>query len=428
MKPAAYIGLDWADKQHDICLRAGEDGRLEPSVVNHTPADLIEWINKLRKRFEGKPVLICTEQSRGALINFLMQHDFVWICPINPKSLARFREAFRPSGAKDDEHDAEVMCEVGRLYSTQFPIWKPESFSTRILQNLTERRRHVVDERTRLVLELQSNLKLYYPLILNMFKDLAAELPLSFLGKWPTLEKLKKAKPQTIREFFYSGNSRSEKKLEERLRLIEKAQHLTEDRAAVFSGQLATCDLVRRLRAIQQSIEEYDLAIAQEFDQHPDAPIFNSLPGAGSVLAPRLLAAMGEDRARFESCLEPQTLYGIAPITVQSGESKSVRFRRGCNKFKRQSFHEFAAASTRFCDWAADYLQAQLENEKKTYHQAIRSLAFKWIRIIFRMWKDKVAYDDAKYMESLKRNGSRYANPKTKANPPGRKKTISLSE
>jgi len=428
VKPAAYIGLDWADKEHDLCLRAGEDGPLEKSVIPHQPADLIEWITKLRKRFEGKPVLICTEQSRGALINFLMQFDFVWICPINPKSQARFREAFRPSGAKDDDHDAEVMCEVGRLYSDRFQIWKPQSASTRLIDNLSEHRRHVVDKQTELVLELQSNLKLYYPLILDLFKDLSAELPQSFLAKWTTLSELKKATPQTIRELFYAENSRSEKLIKERLALIQEAKPLTEDRAAVFSGRLATLDLVRRLRAIRQSIQEYDQAIAKEFAQHADADIFTSLPGAGAVLAPRLLAAMGEDRSRFENCLEPQTLYGIAPITVQSGESKTIRFRKGCNHFKRQSFHEFAASSTKFCDWAADYLQTQLKNEKMTYHQAVRSLAFKWIRIIFRMWKDRVPYNESRYLEGLKKHGSPYASPKQKANRPGRKKTIALSE
>lgn len=413
--PAAFIGLDWADKKHDLCLRPGRDAKAEFSILEHTPQALADWIVQLRTRFAGAPVLVCTEQSRGPLINFLLQHDFIQLCLPNPKSVARYREAFRPSGAKDDPNDGEVLCEIGRLHAEQFPRWTPNSPAGRLIQALVERRRKVVDDRTRLVLELQATLKLAYPLVLELFpEDLATALVLAFLGKWPSFAELKKARSQTVREFFYAQNSRSEDRIKERLKAIAEAKPLTEDLAAVQSARLATLDLVRRLRAIQESIDEYDETIAEAFQAHPDAFIFQSLPGAGAVMAPRLSAAFGDDRNRFASAVEPQQYFGIAPITVQSGQSRAVYFRRGCPKFLRQSIHEYAGISMRFCGWAHDYVQA-LKARGKTHQQAVRSLGFKWIRILFRMWKDRTVYDETKYLEGLRRRGSPYAESKHNA-------------
>ena len=411
---AAFIGLDWADKKHDVCLRPGRDAQAEFSVLEHTPQALADWIAQLRTRFVGAPVLVCTEQTRGPLINFLIQHDFVQLCLPNPKSVARFREALRPSGAKDDPHDGEVLCEMGRWYAEQFPRWVPNSAETRLIQALTERRRKVVDDRTRLVLELQATLKLAYPLALEIFPErLEQAMVLAFLRKWPTFAELKKARAQTVREFFYAHNSRSEDRIRERLEKIAQAQPLTEDLAAVRSTRLATLDLVRRLEAIEESIAEYDEVIAEAFAAHPDASIFESLPGAGAALAPRLLAAFGEDRSRFSTAAEPQQYFGVAPITVQSGKSRGVFFRRGCPKFLRQSIHEYAGVSVRYCPWAQQYVES-LKARGKTHHQAVRSLGFKWIRIIFRLWKDRVVYDEAKYLEALRRRGSPYVPPQTK--------------
>jgi transposase len=264
----------------------------------------------------------------------------------------------------------------------------------------------VVDDRTRLVLELQATLKLAYPLALKLFsEDLTASMVLTFLAKWPSYAEIKRARSQTIREFFYAHNSRSEDRIQERLQTIAAAKPLTEDLAAVQSARLAVLDLVRRLRAVQESIEEYDQTVAETMGEHPDASIFESLPGAGPVMAPRLLAAFGDDRTRFASAQEPQKYFGIAPITVQSGRSRAVYYRRGCPKFLRQSIHEYAGISMRYCGWAKNYVET-LKARGKTHQQAVRSLGFKWLRIIFRMWKDRVAYDETKYLQSLKRRGS----------------------
>jgi transposase len=138
---------------------------------------------------------------------------------------------------------------------------------------------------------------------------------------------------------------------------------------------------------------------------HPDFFIFDSLPGAGAVMAPRLLAAFGSQRERYSSAGEVQTYTGIAPVMEKSGKKKWVHFRWACPKFLRQSFHEWAGHSIAQSVWARSYYQ-QLRNRGKGHHAAVRALAFKWIRILFRCWKDRVAYDEDKYITALAQRGS----------------------
>ena len=99
---------------------------------------------------------------------------------------------------------------------------------------------------------------------------------------------------------------------------------------------------------------------------------------------------------------------GIAPITVKSGKSKQVYCRVACPKFDRQTFHEFARLSLPKCQWARNYVEYYTGKGKK-YHVIIRSLAFKWIRILFRCWQTRTPYDEATYMEALKKRGSIFA-------------------
>jgi hypothetical protein len=155
----------------------------------------------------------------------------------------------------------------------------------------------VVDERTALTNRLQALLKSYFPQALELCgEDLWRPLALGFLRRWPSLQALRKARPETLRSFYYLHGSRSQKLIAQRLELIEKAVPLSEASALIESFTLRVRLVVRQLQALGPVVAEYDRQIAEVFAAHPDAPIFKSLPGAGPVLAPRLLAAMGSQR------------------------------------------------------------------------------------------------------------------------------------
>lgn len=159
--------------------------------------------------------------------------------------------------------------------------------------------------------------------------------------------------------------------------------------------------LVTQISLLTESIELYDQKIASLFDQHDDSTLFGSFPGAGPSLAPRLLAAFGSDRGRFEFAAEMQQLSGIAPVTEKSGTGIWIHWRLACAKFLRQTFQEFAGCSILQSDWARAYYD-QLRKRGKSHHAALRALAFKWIRVIFRCWKTRTPYDEALYCKTLK--------------------------
>jgi hypothetical protein len=37
------------------------------------------------------------------------------------------------------------------------------------------------------------------------------------------------------------------------------------------------------------------------------------------------------------------------------------------------------------------------------YQAALRALAFKWIRVLYRCWTDRVLYDESRYLLALQR-------------------------
>jgi transposase len=133
--------------------------------------------------------------------------------------------------------------------------------------------------------------------------------------------------------------------------------------------------------------------------------VFQSQPGAGAALAPRLLAAMGSDLGRYENAAQVQSYSGIAPVTKQSGRTRIVQRRRACPHFMKQSFHEFADHARLFSDWSRAYYQLQRARGKR-HQAAVRALAYKWIRIIYHLWKTGETYDEAEYVRQLRQRNS----------------------
>jgi transposase len=405
---AAYIGIDWADQKHDICLQEVGSKQIESLRLDHKPDSISNWVSELRQRFQGKPIAIALEQKRGALLYSLMHYEFIVLYPVNPQALASYREAFTTSGAKDDPVDAGLLQEMVRLHHNRLRPWIPDDPLTRELCLLVEHRRRLVNDRTRLINRLQALLKQYFPQALDWAGELDTVRALDFLAQWPQLEALQLATPEQLRDFYQQHHYRLGEKLPARLAEISGAQPLTLDKAVITASITMVQTLLEPLRGLIAGIETFDQQIKDCYQQHPDKEIFNSFPGAGPVLAPRLLAAFGVDRARYQSAEQIQCFSGIAPVTERSGKTKFVRRRLACPKFVRQSFHEFANSSIKWSRWARAYYDQQRRRGNK-HHEAIRSLAYKWARIIYRCWQDHQAYDESVYIAKLELRGSALA-------------------
>jgi transposase len=404
---AATIGLDWADQKHDLWICPAQGAKTEHRRLEQTPEALQEWVAKLRERFGNRPVALGIETSRGPVISALLAYDFIVLFPVNPKALKDYRAAFAVSGAKDDRTDAQLLEELIRLHRDKFQALAPDTELTRRLAGLVENRRHLVDERTRLVNQMHSTLKTYYPLAETLLdgqmnKPLAAE----FLARWPDLETLHKVARPTFRAFFYKHNSRSAQKLEQRWATLQAAKALTTDPAIITPARLLVLALATILKPLHQAIAGLDQAIEQAMAQHPDAPIFKSFPGAGPALAPRLLVAFGTNRDRFQSAAEVAQFYGLAPVVRQSGNSRTVHMRHRCPKFGRQTFHENANCAAKEASWTRCYYEQQKDRHEDKHHQACRALAYKLIRIYFACWQHHQTYDPNRYLHALEKHGS----------------------
>lgn len=402
---SAYVGFDWADQKHVLRIQSAESDEIEAKELEQRPEALAEWVGKMRERFRGGKIAIGIEQSRGAVVYHLMQYEFLELYPINPKTLAKYREAFNVNKASSDAIDADLLLELVRLHRGRLRPWVPDDKQTRLLSMLVENRRKLVNTITKETNRLTSLLKNYYPQALEVAGCLSTEKACEFLSRWPTLELLKSADSTELREFYRRHGSAGKVGIEKRFKVISEAQPLTTDEAIIEMSVMMVKAIVRQLRGLRESVNEFEERIAELFAEHPYGEIFDSFPGAGKALAPRLTAAFGTNLNRFDSASEVQQFSGIAPVTEQSGKSSWVHRRFASPKFLKQTFHEFAAHSIPESIWAKAFYRQQ-RARGKGHHAAVRALAFKWTRILYRCWQENRPYDEQVYLKALARRGS----------------------
>ncbi|WP_193727984.1 IS110 family transposase [Paraburkholderia franconis] len=257
----AYVGIDWADTKHDICLQASGNTRRESCCIRHQVAAIDEWANTVHRRFGG-PVAVAIELAKGPIVAALQKYEFFVLFPINPATLAKYREAFHPSGAKDDPGDAELALDLLLHHPERFGPLKPQSVQMRTLVSLVERRRQLVGDQTRLTNRLCDTLKQYYPQALEWFHDRGTMLFCDFLDRWPTLRSVKQARTTTLEAFFHTHHCRSAKQISARIGAIRAAAALTEDPAIIGPCRLHVLALVAQLRAVLAAIGQFEHEIA----------------------------------------------------------------------------------------------------------------------------------------------------------------------
>jgi transposase len=402
---AAFIGIDWADAQHEGCLQAAGTAKRECFQLEHTPEAIDAWVTTLRTRFNGQPVAVCLELDKGPLVAALRTYDFLVLCPINPLTLARYREAFPPSRAKDDPTDAELQLAVLLTHRDKLQPLHPQSPAMRALAQLVEHRRRVVGDKVRMTNRLTSTLKNYFPHVLHWFPDKDPPIFCDFLSRWPTLKAVQLARRATLESFFRDHHVRSPEVIARRLPAIRAALPLTTDEGGIAPNALLVQALVAQLRGTLQAITAFDTAIAQRAQSHPDFALFQALPGAGPVFASRLFVAFGEQRQRYPSATALQKYAGIAPVTERSGKKSWVHWRLQCPTFLRPSVVEWAAESIRHSCWAPVYSQQQ-RDKGKAHQAAVRALACKWLRILYRCWQERPLYNESVYLQALNSRGS----------------------
>jgi transposase len=346
------------------------------------------------------------EQPAENLIAFFAGKADIVIYALNPAAVARYRETFVTSRAKDDPLDCALMADLIAHHAERFTPLAAGSPQLRQLSELVAARRALVNQRVDLTNQLQAVLKKTYPQALELAgEDLWRPIATAFLRRWPTFTVFSGTRPETLRRFYHTHGSRSEKRMAERLTIATTTAPLTTDQSLIQPAGLLVTSLVKMIEAVVAAIKRFESEIALVFCQCEDASLFADLPGAGPAFAPRLLCAFGDNRERFTHPTQIQRYSGIAPITRQSGKTRLVQRRRRCPKFLRQSFHEDAASSILYSAWANAFYRAQ-RARGKSHQTAVRALAYKWQRVLFHCWKHRIPYDESRHCENLNKHRS----------------------
>jgi transposase len=205
---AAFIGIDWADAKHDVSLQIAGADKIEHRVLKHTPEAIDDWARELRERFSGRRIAVCVELAKGPIVSALQKYDFLVIFPVNPSALAKYREAWAPSGKKDDPSDSALALEIVVKHRDKLNVLRPQSPYMRALQQLVEDRRKLVDDRVRVTNRITAALKAYFPQVLQWFSDKSTNIFCDFIERWPSPEQAKSARCDTLRTFFIEHNVR----------------------------------------------------------------------------------------------------------------------------------------------------------------------------------------------------------------------------
>jgi transposase len=402
---AAFVGIDWADATHALCLPAAGTTTREARSLDPTPAAIDAWVCPWRQRCGGHPVAGCLELNKEPMVSALRTDEVLVLCPVHPLTLARYREAFTPSRAQADATDAARQLELLLNHRDQLTPLQPQSPQRRALAQLVASRRRRVGAQGRMTNRLTSALKHYFPHVLRWLEAKETGICCDFWRRGPTLKAVPLARRATLAAFVRDHHVRSAAVSPQRLQAIKAAPPRTTDAGILTPKALWGQALVAQLRVTFQAMADFDHAIAQQAQPHPDFPLCQARPGAGSVFAPRLLVALGAQRERSPSAAERQQYAGIAPVTERRGKHAWVHGRLQCPPFLRQTCVEGAAASIRHACWAQ--VDDQQQRAKGQRHQAaVRALALQWLRLLSRCWQARTPYDESVSLQALTSRGS----------------------
>src|ERR1700746_423370 len=214
---AAFLAIDWADEKHFWSLQEANSSTRERGEVDYMPEAIEAWVVQMSHRFAGRPIAVAVEQSRGALVFLLSKYEQLHIFPVPPAMTANLRKAFYSSGAKSDPTDADLLLDLVQRHREKLRRLSPDTEATRLIQNLVEERRKLVDEKTAQSNRLEAQLKMYFPQIPQWFGVVGSPMVCALLERWPTLEALQKARPDTLRSFFRKHHCRKEELIESRI-------------------------------------------------------------------------------------------------------------------------------------------------------------------------------------------------------------------
>jgi transposase len=392
-----YFGIDWSARFHVLCIRNEAGARISQLRFEPTPAGFAH-IEAERRKLQAPaaecPVAI--ETAANLVVDYLLERDYpVYIIP--PQATAAYRNRQRSSGAHDDDSDAALLAGILRTDRASHRQWQPNSALTQQILaqvRLSESLRRSIQRQAN---QLRAVLSRTYPTALTLFSDLTTQITLQFLCAYPTAAEAQALSQAAFEQFCREHDYRRTDQLPSSYAQLVAAQPAAAPAVAqAYRSQVRSLAevLLVQVRCLAQASRE----LAPLLAAHPDAFIFTSLPGAGALLAPALLAKFGDERSRFPRAGDVQALAGTCPVTKRSGQRTIIQFRRGCDREFRRISQQFARASLDKSGWAAAYW-AEIRPDCASDSHAYRILANRWLAIIWKLWQSRQAYDEAYHLQ-----------------------------
>jgi transposase len=380
-------GIDWARDDHAVSVVDGRGREVARAMVEHTAAGLRDLVAFLERHGAGE---VAIERPDGPVVDALLDAGLA-VVVISPNQVKNLRGRYGSAGNKDDRFDAYVLADTLRTDRARLRPLVPDTDATVALRRTCRARKDLVGHRVAAANQLRAHLRNVLPAVVGLFTDLDSAISLAFLTRFDTQDKIDWLTPKRLGDWLskqgYSG------KVDPTVlhqRILDAPRGATGEHAT--NQAPITTTYVALLRTLLAQIKDLETQIDQQLTAHTDAHIFTSLPRSGRVRAARLLAEIGDCRAKFPTPESLTCLAGAAPSTRQSGRLRTVGFRWACDKQLRDAVVDFAADSRRANPWAAD-LYNRARTRGHDHAHAVRILARAWLHIIWHCWQDGVAYN-----------------------------------
>jgi transposase len=389
-----YLGIDWADEKHDICLLAGDGRVLSQFIISNDLYGFQKLANRLTQLTEVK---VNIERSDGLLVDWLVSQG--WDIYVTPPSVLHHR---RPRRSKDDKGDAHLLAQLLRSEDVECRALAIHSPTIYHLRQLLQAYDGVIREQRRLGNQFIHLLKAYYPAALQAFCVPHRLITLAFVERFPTPQAAKAATFADLETFLKAQRYQYiDTKLPELYALLQRPAPAAAVQAGLVDHVLLLVPLLRHLCHNRDGLEK---KILEVFSTHPESRWWRHLPGAGPLTAARLLAWIGDNRKRFPSPEVLQAVAGTVPVTRRSGKQHSVEFRTACCHPLRKAMDDFARLSVKKSGWARAYYYEQKARGRKPA-RAYRALANRWLNIIWKLWQTGEVYDEGIHVANRSRRG-----------------------
>ncbi len=393
-----YIGIDWSEEKHAVCFMNEAGSVIQELMIAHTPEGFLR-LEQARQELgvTVQEACIGIETAHNLLIDFLIEQGYSNVYVLPPSQVKSNQARYTNSGAKDDRRDARLMADILRTDHDRLQIWRPDTALTRQMRAKVSLIIFLTHSIVRHTNRLRAVLLRYYPAGLGVFAKLDTPIALAFLEAYPNAQAAAQLSYDVFERFArQQHHTRPMEWPKCYARLTQPVPTASPEIVQTYQPEALL--LVKLLAACLQAKQQALRELQQLYQQHPDRPIFASLPAAGEFLEPSLLAKLGDNRQRFPAPAVLQALAGTSPYTKKSGKKRSVHFRLACDRELRYLAQQWATASLRKSPWSVSYYQQAYQNcgSKKA---AIRRLANRWLSILWKLWQTHSLYDEQYHLQ-----------------------------